>query len=64
MFKPILFSIIAFLTINTTRLSAQDWGIGNTRTEYRDNAGVGTKSGFYESQNPVNFPRCIAVGGS
>lgn len=56
MFKPILFSIVAFLTINTTRLSAQDWGIGNTRTEYRDNAGVGTKSGFYESQNPVNFP--------
>ena len=39
---------------------AQVWGVNDSRTEYRQDAGLqgdaGAKSGFFQANSPVNFP--------
>jgi hypothetical protein len=53
--------IIILFAIAANPLQAQVWGIGESRTEVRENAGLqgnaGAKSGFYEAANPAsNYP--------
>jgi hypothetical protein len=53
--------VIVLLTYSHSPVFAQVvWGDADSRTEYRDNAGLqgnaGAKSGFYQTNNPVNFP--------
>lgn len=52
---------ITLVTYSHSSVFAQVvWGDADSRTEYRDNAGLqgsaGAKSGFYQTNNPVNFP--------
>ena len=57
MFLKKLIAFCAFSMIHQS-LFAQ-WGVNDTRTENRDDAGawgVGVKSGFYQAVAPVNFP--------
>lgn len=48
-----------FLSIVIARAQVV-WGLRNSRTETRDDAGLqgnnGARSGFFEAQNPVNYP--------
>lgn len=54
--------ILTILTIFCTNVSvkAQNWGEFNTRTEYRNDAGLrgdaGAQSDFFETVSPVNYP--------
>ncbi len=51
--------LLAFFLVSSS-LKAQVWGANNTRTDYRDDAGLqgnaGAMSGFYQTASPVNFP--------
>lgn len=53
--------LTTILLIALTKLSfCQTWGINNSRTDTRDDAGLrgdaGAVSGFFQTENPVNFP--------
>ena len=53
--------LTTFALLVLTKLAfAQTWGINNSRTDTRDDAGLrgdaGAVSGFFQTENPVNFP--------
>jgi len=55
-----LLYLATFLLVGTTVTQAQIWGLNNSRTDWRNNAGLqgnaGAVSGFYQTENPVNYP--------
>ncbi|MCJ8212048.1 pyocin knob domain-containing protein [Mucilaginibacter sp. RS28] len=53
--------LVFFLILVIKSVKAQTtWGDSNSRTDYRDDAGLqgnaGAISGFYQTYNPINFP--------
>jgi hypothetical protein len=55
-----LYLIVCLILLMATHCEAQLWGASDSRTDYRQDAGLqgdaGAKSGFFQTNSPVNYP--------